>query len=55
MRTREAERLAAEQERQHKDQERIEADRLADLGQLRVDQEQQRMYQEGACGGGVVG
>ena len=28
-----------------KDQERIEADRLADLEQLRVEQEQKRMYQ----------
>ena len=37
-----AERSAAEQERQPKNQERMEADRLADLGQLRVEQEQLR-------------
>ena len=35
-----------EQERQLKDQKRIEADRLADLEQLRVEQQQQRMYQD---------
>ena len=38
--------MAVEQERQRKDQKRIEADRLADLEQLRVDQLQQRMYQD---------